>query len=118
MSVALGATIYLTTLLQRYRLKVLRTFFASKNPNSKPKSALLYDNMAGLPKKNNKKDKMRFQNQKREYTREQKKSTLAIRINTIDVLKKKKKRRNVSKIMCFNYNKKDHFANNCTRPKN
>ena len=30
----------------------------------------------------------------------------------------KKKWRNINEIMCFYYNKKSHFASDCTEPKN
>ena len=83
------------------------------------KWALLHDNMAELPKKNNKNDKKKsFRNQKQKYTREWQEQTLATSINTTNVLKKKKKRRDISEIMYLNYNKKSYFANNCTKSKN
>lgn len=37
-------------------------------------------------------------------------------VNTINILKKKK--RDVSEITYFNYNKKDYYANNCTKLRN
>ena len=75
------------------------------------------DNIAESPKKNNRKDKKkRFQSQKREHTGEQKEKTLATSINTIDASKKKK--RDVSEIIYFNYNKKGYFASNYTKSKN
>ena len=59
-----------------------------------------------------------FQGQKQKYTEEQKEQTLATSVNTTDALKKSQKRRDISKIMYFNCNKKVHFANNYTKPKN
>ena len=92
----------------------------SKKIKSKdPKSAPSRDNAAESPKKDNRKDKKkRFWGQKWEHTWEQKEQTLATNVNTTNVSKKKKKRRDVSKIMCFNCDKKDHFASDCTKPKN
>ena len=84
-----------------------------------PKSAPLHDNAAESPKKNNRKDKKkRFWGQKREHTRKQKEQTPATNVNTTNVSKKKKKKHDVSEIMCFNCDKKGHFANDCTKPKN
>ena len=84
-----------------------------------PKSALSRDNAAESPRKGNKKDKKkRFRSQKQEHTKERKEQTPATNVNTTDVSKKKKKRRDVSEIMCFNCDKKGHFASNYTKPKN
>ena len=82
------------------------------------KSAPLRDNAAKSLKKDNKKDKKkRFLSQKREHTGERKEQTPATNVNTTNVLKKKKKRCDISEIMYFNYDKKGHFASNCTKPK-
>ena len=84
-----------------------------------PKSALSRDNAAKLPKKDNKKDKKKkFKGQRGKYTGERKKQTPATSINTTNVLKKKKKRRDVNEIIYFNCNKKGHFISNYTKPKN
>ena len=62
-----------------------------------PKSALSRDNVAKLSKKNDRKDKKkRFRGQKRDHTGEQKEQIPAININTIDVSKNKKKRRDIN----------------------
>ena len=83
------------------------------------KSTPSRDNAAELPKKDDNKDKKkRFQDQRREYTGEQKEQTPATNINTTNISKKKKKRRDVSEITCFNYDKKGHFASDCIEPKN
>ena len=84
-----------------------------------PKSAPSRDDAAESPKKNNRKDKKKkFQGQRREHTGEREEQTPATNVNTTDVSKKKKKRYDVSKITCFNYDKKGHFASNCIEPKN
>lgn len=70
-------------------------------------------------KKKDKKDKKKkFWGQKREYIGEQKEQTLAAGVNTTDISKKKKKRHNISKIMYLNCDKKGHYTNNYTEPKN
>ena len=77
-----------------------------------PKPAPSRDNVAEPAKKEDKKDKKkRLQNHKWE----QNKQTPAIGNNT-KVLKKKKKRRNPSKVTYFNCDKKSHYANNYTKP--
>ena len=84
-----------------------------------PKSAPSRDDAAESPKKDDRKDKKkRFRGQRREHTGERKEQTPATNVNTTDVSKKKKKRRDVSEITCFNCDKKGHFASNCTKPKN
>ena len=84
-----------------------------------PKSALSRDNVVESPKKDDRKDKKkRFWGQRQEYTEERKEQTPATNVNTINVSKKEKKRRDVSKITYFNCNKKGYLANDCTKPKN
>ena len=84
-----------------------------------PKSAPSCNDAAESPKKDNRKDKKKkFRGQRREHTGEQKEQTSATNVNTTDVSKKKKKRRDVSEIMCFNCDKKSHFVSDCTEPKN
>ena len=97
-----------------------KDLFRSKETKSKdPKSALSRDNTAESPKKDNRKDKKkRFRGQRREHIGERKKQTSATNINTTNILKKKKKRRDISKITYFNYDKKGHFVSNYTKPKN
>ena len=82
----------------------------SKEPKPKdPKPALLYDNAAEPAKKKDRKGKKkRLRNQRREHTGEQ---TSATGVNTKAPKKKLKAR-------CFNWNKKSHYANECTKPKN
>ena len=83
------------------------------------KSALLYDDATEWSKKDNRKDKKkRFQGQRREHIGEWKEQTLVTNINTTNVSKKKKKRRDISEITYFNCDKKSHFASNCIEPKN
>ena len=84
-----------------------------------PKSAPSRDNAAESPKKDDRKDKKkRFRGQRREHTGERKEQTPATNVNTTDVSKKKKKKSDVSEITCFNYDKKGHFASDCTKLKN
>ena len=94
--------------------------FRPKKPKPKDiKSAPSRNYTLELPKKDNKKNKKKmFQGQRWEYTRERKKQTPAISVNTTNVLKKKKKRYDVNRITCFNCNKKGHFASDYAKPKN
>ena len=66
-------------------------------------------------KKDIKDKKWRFREKK-----ERSEDILATGDNAIDVSKKKKKKRDcdTSEVMCYNCNKKGHFANICTKPKN
>ena len=63
-----------------------------------------------------KEDKQKRFKRQRERTREPK-ETPATGNNTINVAKKKKKR-DTSKVTCFNRNKKGYYASNCTKQKN
>ena len=85
----------------------------SEKPKLKdPKPAPSRNDAAEPTKKEDSKDKKKkLQNRRRERN----KQTPAIGDNT-KAPKKKKKRRDPSEITCFNYNKKDHYANNCTEP--
>ena len=71
------------------------------------------DGLAEPAKKENKQKKFKHQ---RKYTKEPKK-TSAISNNIVNAVKKKKKH-NTNKITYFKYNKKSHYASNCTKPKN
>ena len=66
-------------------------------------------------KKDRKDKKQRFQER-----RKRSEDTPATGDNAIDVLKKKKKNqdRDISGVTYYNCNKKGHFANTCTEPKN
>ena len=92
----------------------------SKKPKLKDlKSAPSRDNVAKSPKKDDSKDKKKkFQGQRWKHTGEWKEQTPAINVNTTNISNKKKKRRDISEITCFNCNKKSHFASYCTKPKN
>ena len=94
----------------------------SRPKKTKPKdlkSAPSRDDAAESPKKDNSKDKKKkFWDQRQNHTGERKEQTLATNVNTTNILKKKKKRRDVSEIMYFNCDKKGHFASNCTELKN
>ena len=88
-----------------------KDFFCSKELKPKNlKSALPYDNMAEPAKKQGEMKKRSWR-QKRKHTRERKEQFLATNVN-IKASKKKIKTR------CFNCNKKGHYINNCTKPKN
>ena len=67
-------------------------------------------------------DKKDRKDKKRRFweRRERSEDTPATGDNAIDASKKKKKNRDrdTSGVMCYNYNKKGHFANTCTKPKN
>ena len=78
-----------------------------------PKSVPPRDNPAEPAKKE---DKQKRFKRWRERTRESK-ETPATGDNTVDTAKKKKKR-DTSKVTCFNCDKKGHYASNCTKPKN
>ena len=80
----------------------------SKKPKPKDlKPAPSRNNVAEPAKMEDRKEKKkRLRNQRREYTGEQ---TSATGVN-IEAPKKKVKAR------CFNSNKKDHYANECTKP--
>ena len=66
--------------------------------------------------KKDRKDKKRMFRERNKRS----KDTPATGNNAIDVLKKKKKNRDcdTSGVTCYNYNKKGHFVNTCTEPKN
>ena len=56
---------------------------------------------------------------KRQQERRDKDQILASTTNTTEVQQKKKKKtrdRDISKVTCFNYNKKGHYASTCTKP--
>ena len=66
---------------------------------------------AKLAKKKDKKNKKkRFQGQKQKHIREQKRQILATGVNVTKAASKKK-----LKVRYFNYNKKGHYTNNCTK---
>ena len=77
------------------------------------KSVLPRDDPAKPAKKENKQKRLKCQ---QECTREPK-ETPATGNNIVDAAKKKKKC-DTSKVMCFNYNKKGHYASDCIKPKN
>ena len=73
------------------------------------------------PSKQDKKDKKDRQNKKRKFWERKKRSDIPTTGNNgIDALKMKKKcqDRDTSGVTCYNCNKKSHFANICTEPKN
>ena len=91
-----------------------KDFSRSEEPKLKdPKPAPSYDNVAEPAKKKDRKDKKKKLRNRR---REQNKQTPATRDNTEAPKKKKKKRRDPSKITYFNCDKKNHYANDCTKP--
>ena len=77
------------------------------------KSALPRDNTAEPAKK---KDKQKWFKHQQDHIKEAK-ETLAIGNNTVNATKKKKMC-DISKVTCFNCNKKGHYAKNCTKLKN
>ena len=85
-----------------------------EEPKTKdPKSVSPRNNPAKPAKKEDKQKRFKCQ---RERTREPKK-TPATSNNTVNAAKKKKNC-DTSKVTCFNCDKKGHYANNCTKPKN
>ena len=89
-----------------------KDFSHSKKSKSKdPKPVPPRNNAAAeLAEKEDKKHKKkRFRKQRREHTGQQKEQTPATGVNKV-ILKKK------LKVRCFNCDKKDHYANNCTKP--
>ena len=90
-----------------------KDFSRFKKPKPKNlKLAPLYDDMAELAKKEDKKDKKKkLQNHRRKRNEQ-----IPATGDNIEAPKKKKKRRDPSKVTCFNCNKKSHYANNCTEP--
>ena len=69
-------------------------------------------------KKMTKKIKRRSSGVKSENILRSKKSKVWPLVSTSLISQKKKKRCDISEIKCFNYDKKDHFANDYTKPKN
>ena len=97
----------------KIQTKGSNNFSRSEEPKPKdPKLALPRDNAAELAKKKDRKDKKKKLRNRR---REQNKQTLATGDNT-EAPKKKKKRCDPNKVMCFNYNKKAHYASDCIEP--
>ena len=91
-----------------------KDFSYLKEPKTKDlKSVPLCDNPAEPAKK---KDKQKRFKQRQKCTRQPKKIP-ATGDNTVNVVKKKKKR-DTSKVMCFTYIKKGHYTSNYTKPKN
>ena len=99
--------------MQTQGITVKNSFCPGKPKTKDLKSVFLRDNTAEPAKKENKQNRFKCQ---QERTRELK-ETPATGINTIDTAKKKKKR-DTSKVTNFNYDKKSHYASNCTKPKN
>ena len=67
------------------------------------------------------KDKKDQKNRKKKFQKRKKWIDIpATGNNAIDISKKKKKNRNcdISEVTYYNYNKKNHFANTCTKLKN
>ena len=96
---------------------------------SRPKEAKPAEGKAPVPPRTNaaepseqeKKDKKDQRDKKRRFReRRERNDTLATCDNAIDASKKKKKNRDrdTSRVTCYNCNKKSHFANTCTEPKN
>lgn len=79
------------------------------------KVATQYVNDTETSNKARKKKKKSWQN----WKKNQKSSTSATKVNTTDVLKQNRpKKSNPAKITCYYYNKKGHYANKYTKPKN
>lgn len=93
---------------------IVKDFHSEKAKAKHPKAIFSHTNTAELLEQNRKNKKNRTKEQKQDITGERKERTPATGDNTINVSKKKK--RNVSKVTCFNYNKKGNYASTYTKP--
>ena len=91
-----------------------KDFSRPEKPKTKdPKSVPLCDDPAEPAKKQDKQKRLKCQQKRTKKPKE----SLATGNNTVDVAKKKKKR-DISKVTCFNCDKKGHYTNNSTKLKN
>ena len=92
----------------------IKDFSRPEKPKTKDLKSVPLHNDPAEPAK--KEDKQKRLKRRQECTREPK-ETLATGNNTVDAAKKKKKR-DTSKVICFNCDKKGYYASDCTKPKN
>ena len=102
--------------VQTQRTSTKDSFYSEELKVKDPKSALLRTNTAELLKPAKKKDKQKRLRRRQKHNKKQKKTPI-IDDNAINVTKKRK--RDINKVIYFNYNKKSHFATTYTKsPKN
>ena len=103
-----------TVLKVQTKKTIAKNFSYPKKPKTK-EIKFIYANAAKFSKSAKKEDKQKRLKRWRKRIKKPKK-TPATSNNAINVFKVNlKKKYNTSKVMCLNYNKKGHYASNCTK---